>query len=180
MTQWGFMNQQPENERKATRDSWKTFAMPAQRSRLAWQRTFTQQEFDRISLGLIPAAMEDKWFIYLEDRVLYFHRSWTGFCIYQLHLEPAGDCWAVTEVWVNRDSEQYKATPDDYDNALLSFLIDNLLLGKRHPFPLPNNLSPQSLPGVYQHHIAGTGYPEKPVPSQDSLPERPGPPFSNR
>jgi hypothetical protein len=174
------MNQPTEHQQKATREAWKTVAMPEQKSRLAWPRTFTSQEFDRLSRGLIPAAMEDKWFIYLEDQVLYFHRSWTGFCIYQLHLKPAGDGWAATEAWVNRDNEQYKATSDDYDSALLAFLIDNLLLGKRHPFPMPNNLSPQTPPDIYQHHIAGTGYPEKPVPSQDSLPEKPGPPFSKK
>jgi hypothetical protein len=28
--------------------------------------------------GLIPRAMEDKWYIYFENDCLYFHRSWTG------------------------------------------------------------------------------------------------------
>jgi hypothetical protein len=168
------MNQQVEDKQKATRGEWNAIALPEQKSRLAFQRTFTPQEIDRISLGLIPEAMEDKWFIYLEDQVLYFHRSWTGFCIYELHLELADDVWVIRETWVNRDNEQYRteATTEDYDRALLSFLIDNLLLRKSNPFPIPDNLSSDLPAGAYQHHIAGTGYTETPMRPQDSLWER--------
>ena len=31
--------------------------------------------------------MEDKWFIFMENGILYFHRSWTGVCIYQVHFD---------------------------------------------------------------------------------------------
>jgi hypothetical protein len=162
------MNQRAENRRKATRDSWGYVAMPEQKSRLPFQRVFTQAEYDRISLGLIPREMENKWFIYLENQILYFHRSWTGFCIYQLHLESSGDTWVVTDTWVNRDNEQFGTeTTDDYEMAVLSFLIDNLLLGKSNPFPLPDNLPANSPAGAYQHHITGTGYAEKPITPRD-------------
>jgi len=33
-------------------------------------------------MGLVPEEIEDKWFIYWEDDTLFFHRSWTGNCIY--------------------------------------------------------------------------------------------------
>ena len=168
------MNQEDERRQMATRDSWKSIAMPEQRGQLPFQRVFTQPEFERVSFGLIPAAMEDKWFIFYEDQSVYFHRSWTGFCVYQLQLEQADDNWEVKETWINRNNEQYKSESrtDEYDMKLLAFLIDNLLLGKRDPFPLPNNLPANMPPGAYQHHIVGTGYAEKPIVPKDSLLER--------
>lgn len=50
--------------------------------------TLTTKEYARLSLGLIPEEMEDKWFIYLEDNKLYCHRSWTGLCAYIVEFAP--------------------------------------------------------------------------------------------
>ncbi len=145
---------------KAKRDSWKTLPMPNAKKRLLVNKHFTQREFEQISLGLIPQRMEDKWFIYLEDDLLNFHRSWTGQSVYQVQFRQNQNEWEVFQTWVNRDPKQYRISDDDYDVALLSFLIDNLLLGKNAPFPVTNNL-PKDVPkGVYQHGIAGTGYSE--------------------
>lgn len=94
--------------------------------------------------NIIPEVMEDKWFIYLENNWLYFHRSWTGFCIYQLSIEPVTDGYKVVESWVNRDKEQYGNTDDTYDLALMTFLIDRLLLGKGVSFPFPSELQPEN------------------------------------
>lgn len=70
------------------------------------------------------------------------------------------ESYSITEAYVNRDPNQYKEKSLSYDAKLLLFLIDNLLLGKDHPFPMPDNLPYNFLKGLYQHHIAGTGYRE--------------------
>lgn len=141
---------------QATKDSWQNTKMLESKALLQFERTFSLEEYQRIKLGLIPQVMEDKWFIYLEDDWLYFHRSWTGFCNFQLHIEPADDAYKVIEVWVNRDIEQYKNTDDNYDTKLLIFLIDRLLLGKDVSFPFPNELRPEDQ-WIYKHHIVGYG-----------------------
>ena len=46
-------------------------------------RVFSPQDMDRIRRGVVPEAMEDKWFIYWKEGMLFFQRSWTGFCIYR-------------------------------------------------------------------------------------------------
>ena len=84
--------------------------------------------------------MEDKWFIFLEEDVLYFHRSWTGVCIYQLTLKKEGAEYRVVEALANRDLNQYSATDEHFDKNLLTFLIDRFLLGRDSPLP--------GLPGV--------------------------------
>jgi hypothetical protein len=101
--------------------------------------------------------MEHKWFILLEDDVLYVHRSWTGFCIYQLSLAKDGANYTVAEVFANRDPSQYSATDDVYDEKLLAFLIDNLLLGNSSLFPVPPDVPTGIATGLYHHHVAGVG-----------------------
>jgi hypothetical protein len=145
---------------KASRDSGQALPMPKQRTRLVVEKFFTQNEFDQVLMGLIPQSMDDKWLIFLEDMQLNFHRSWTGHCVYQIQFEKRNDGYVIVEAWANRDQKQYKNNNDDYDIALLLFLIDNLLLKKNTPFPLPSQLSNDLPKGVYQHTVAGTSYPE--------------------
>ena len=142
----------------ADRNSWKNLALPPRREKLNIERTFSEEEYSHLSKGLVPEVMEDKWFIFMENNILYFHRSWTGVCIYEVHFDNKQ---VINKVWVNRDGEQYKATDNDYDEKLLMFLIDSLLLGQDTSFPIPSNI-PSDLPkGVYQHSVSGTGYPER-------------------
>ncbi len=133
--------------------------MPDAKARLAFDREFTRAEYDRIALGLLPRDMDDKWLIFLEDNWLYFHRSWVGTCVYQLRLEPEDDRSIVAEAWVNRDPARYKAADDAQDVRLLSFLIDNFLLGKAVPFPAQEEDAKWGT-GATQHNFSGTGYRE--------------------
>jgi hypothetical protein len=137
--------------------------MPQETKVLAYSAEFSSEEFDRISRGLVPQEMEDKWFIYLEGDVLHLHRSWTGVCIYRVEFAIEGDKPRVRRALVNRDPSQYKEPDDVYDSKLLHFLISNLLLGKQVEFPMRTGLPKESFKGVYQHHVSGTAFPEKPA-----------------
>ena len=94
--------------------------MPERREQLAFERTFTAEEFAKIEAGHIPEEMEDKWFVYFEDDWLYFHRSWTGYCIFQLRLIEADEGWHVAEAWVSRDESQYGLQEAEEDLELLT------------------------------------------------------------
>src|SRR5689334_10666357 len=110
--------------------------MPGLHEDLPFARTFTREEYDVIARGLVPADMDDRWFIFLENDKLYFHRSWTGTCIYQITLDRTDrDSIVVTDALVNRDPDEYKIADDEFDVALLTFLIDGLLLGRRAHLP---------------------------------------------
>ena len=115
---------------------WSRLAPPELRQTLAFEAAFDDAELRMISQGVIPRAMEDKWFIYLDtDDWLYFHRSWTGACIYAMQLLRTGEGARVGSAWVNRDPAQYGLADDDFDLRLLRFLIDRLLLGREAVFP---------------------------------------------
>jgi hypothetical protein len=139
----------------ATRQSWANAPMPEKRSRLVLRREFTGGEYGAIRHGLIPEQMEDKWFIFLEGDTLYFHRSWTGHCIYQLTLTREGAKYAVSDALVNRDAAQYAGADDAYDERLLTYLIDNLLLGGRAVLPTPKGIAAGIQTDLHHHHVAG-------------------------
>ena len=107
---------------------WKTEPLPAKHTTIALDRLFPSGDMDRIRAGFIPEWMEEKWFIYWRDDALYFHRSWTGFCIYVVRFVREGEAWRMVRADVNRDYEQYQMEDDEEDVALIHNLIDGHLL----------------------------------------------------
>ncbi|HEX6386208.1 MAG TPA: hypothetical protein VF177_16170 [Anaerolineae bacterium] len=141
-------------KQRATADSWKTKSLPAAVKELPIDGTFTREEYVRLSQGFIPQSLDDKWFIYLEDDWLYFHRSWTGTCIFQLQIVPANDHYRAVKALANRDPEQYRNEDDAYDVALMSYLIDHLLLGRFVPFPQLKHISEEDQ-AWHKEHVMG-------------------------
>ena len=119
----------------ATPDAWKTEDLPARRTSVPLDRAFSREEMERIRHGVVPEEMEDKWFIYWRDDALFFHRSWTGYCIYVVRFVPDGEIWRMTRADVNRDRRQYSEKDDEKDARLISYLIDVLLLHRQAEWP---------------------------------------------
>ena len=114
---------------------WKTEELPLKRTTIHLERTFSSQEMKRIQMGVIPEQMEDKWFIYWKDDGLFFHRSWTGYCIYVVRFVAKSDNFMMIEADVNRDPEQYNETNDENDIEMISCLVDVVLLHKEANSP---------------------------------------------
>ncbi len=121
--------------RAAVRSEWKTEPLPERHVTFALDRTYTAQEMERIRAGLVPQEMEEKWFIFWEDETLYFHRSWTGFCVYVVRFAARDRSWAMVEADASRDPDQYLVTDDAYDAKMIAFLVDELLLGVPGEYP---------------------------------------------
>ena len=91
---------------------------------------FTEEQYQKLQKGLIPKAMEDKWYIYFENDCLYFHRSWTGFGILSAEIkreEGEGMKYSIKEFHVERDGN--KNGDDLFDLDVLRELIYWGLLG---------------------------------------------------
>ena len=110
-------------------------ALPAMRVRISTDRPFSNDEMEQLEFGYLPRAMEDKWFIYFSRNRLYFHRSWTGFCVYIAHFKKLEGVSVLTAIEANRDHAQYTGTDDAKDLALVYYLIDRLLLGLDRVYP---------------------------------------------
>jgi len=120
---------------QATKADRETSELPSQHESVVLNRLFVPEEMERIRAGLVPQEMEDKWFIYWTDNSLYFHRSWTGFCIYVVHFVKEGERFRMCRAELNRDPQQYKETSSAKDAEMISYLIDVLLLNRTAAFP---------------------------------------------
>ena len=94
--------------------------MPEQHETFVLNRSFSDKEMSTLRHGNIPRAMEDKWFWYMEGSTLWAHRSWTGYCIYQIEFKDDGH----HVVTVNRNPEQYTCTSVEEDAESLNSLLD--------------------------------------------------------
>jgi ADP-ribosyl-[dinitrogen reductase] hydrolase len=112
----------------ATKDTWQNQPIDNPK-RIAIDLHLTEKQFAKVTNGLIPQKMEDKWFIYYENDWLYLHRSWTGFGIYKAKLNKEPDGYSITEFWAERNQEKYRNEDDNTDIESLSFLIARGLLG---------------------------------------------------
>lgn len=115
---------------KATKESWKTEPMPKERELLPFEGFYTDLDAENMMKGHIPEEMEDKWFIYFDRGWLYFHRSWTGHCIYMVKLDGSPAGVRTVEAWVNRDKSQYNSSGMESDLSILTSLINSKLITK--------------------------------------------------
>lgn len=139
---------------KATKDSWQrepfVSGLP-----VPYNARLSKSDMEKIAVGLVPQAMEDKWFIYYEAPFVHLHRSWSGQPVYRIELAENADGVSVQQAL--RACHEDEQIDPAYESRLLEFLVSNLLLGEDKPFPTPADAA--GLPeGVYQHAISGTGY----------------------
>jgi hypothetical protein len=132
--------------------------LPAARAALSYDRRFDSAEHARLTKGLAPSRVEDKWTVTFEGGWLTFRRRWTGICIYALRLEPSGDGDGSTavEAWVNRSRDEYTVSDVAYDARMLAYLVDHLLLGRDAPFPYPPAIEGTSRTDLFRQVVDGT------------------------
>jgi len=115
----------------ATRSSWKAEPFDAEVD-IPYSASFSAEDFDTIRQGLVPAQMEDKWFIFFESNVLHIHRSWTGAGTFKVEFRSDAEGAHV----VAAKSVSGSISKDTVVSAnLLGFLIDRILLGRDVELP---------------------------------------------
>jgi hypothetical protein len=164
---WWPGNHSPKKQ--ATKSDWKIKKLPSKNTSIDLDRRFAPHDMQRIKAGLIPEEMEDKWFIYWQDDALFFHRSWTGCCLYVVHFAKDGEWYRMCKAEVNRNPKQYEETSDAKDASLISYLIDVLLLHKDAEFP--SDLFDSTGAGVAEWGHAGRAMlGQHPASSEDAEP----------
>ena len=111
----------------ALRFDWRTLPMPRERAEIDLMLPLSAAEFETLAHGHIPHAMEDHWFMYFDGDAFCFHRSWTGYCIFQVHVEHAEEGFVLTGVTANRDCSQYTETSDERDRLMATILVAEAL-----------------------------------------------------
>jgi len=95
--------------------------------KIAIDVSFTQEQFEKLKLGFMPKAMEDKWVIYYSRGTLYFHRSWTKHRIYTTKVLRHESGYVIRAFYAERNADIYSNTDDNEDIANITFLLAKLL-----------------------------------------------------
>ena len=106
----------------ATCHDWKNTSMPAAHATVDLVRNYSLREFNSICRGIIPEQMEDKWFVFYTSPWLHVHRSWSGFCIYEVRFNEGQNGASIAEVRINMDPAQHAGGSDP---TLLGILLDS-------------------------------------------------------
>lgn len=109
----------------AKRSDWKIEPIPEKHSIVEVDRWFSNEQIERLKYGIIPSQMEERWFVYWENDVLHFHRSWTGINFYSVLFEQEGEGMKMVRVRVNREHED-AVEEDDEVGTTISRMIDVL------------------------------------------------------
>lgn len=89
-----------------------------------WQ--FTADDYHKLQAGFEAKTQDDKWYVFMQNDVLYFHRSWTGAELFRLRLQPYGAAYGVTEFMVEQNPERYNTTDQLEITSLLLQVIQTL------------------------------------------------------
>jgi len=108
----------------ADRNSWKNSPPPIEREVFNVDWTFPAEMGERMNAGHVPEGMDDRWFILMGNDWLYFHRSWTGQCIFGLKVDGLSEGVAINQGWVSRKADEYGGTDIDQDVALVHTLLN--------------------------------------------------------
>lgn len=82
-----------------------------------------EEEFHCLKIGLKPKDMDDKWFIYFENNQLYFHRSWTGSCIFIASItEKNSQDIFINNVMITQNKQEFNVPEREQKNVFLNLL----------------------------------------------------------
>ncbi|MFE5969114.1 hypothetical protein [Streptomyces sp. NPDC056463] len=98
------------------------------------QRVWSDEDWERIQCGYGAQDMDEKWDVFAEGEVVFFHRSWTGYGVFAATFAPVeGGGWGIASAVVERDGERYGGTDDAYDCLMLELVITAIVLGEPAP-----------------------------------------------
>jgi len=125
--------------RKVSSDKYKNLKPMEGKIKLDFKRCYSEKEHERMSFGLMPASMDEKWLIIMDETGLRFYRSWTNEEKIRLFLEHTKVGYVVKETWVDEEMMRNEWNSPNYMAKLLNYIIERMLLGRYLEFPFPDN-----------------------------------------
>lgn len=114
---------------KANRNDWKIEVELDESNSLVqpFYMEFSQKEKELLEYGNIPRQMEDKWFLYLENDVIHYLRSWTGIEIFKANLEnTVNDQWSIQTLHLNNHPDFSGVSRSNLFKDLVEYRINRM------------------------------------------------------
>ena len=88
--------------------------------------TWTDEQWSRIQLGYKSQGMDERWDAIVEDDILFLHRSWTGYCVYELAFTRTQADYCISSGKVE-SSDRYGSPRPEFDAVLAEIIIGIIL-----------------------------------------------------
>ncbi len=72
--------------------------------------------------------MDEKWDVFVENRVAFLHRSWTGNGVFEVSFSPAGDGWHISAA--QTISERARTVCAELNRVLLELVLSTIVAGE--------------------------------------------------
>lgn len=112
---------------KVKKSDWHTVDMPEPFEVAKMDRLVSKEEYEALVCGFKPRDTADRWFLYTQNNWIYLHRSWTGHCIFKLKVEVSSDNVILTDIYINRDPDQYRSVNTEADKDEANSVLTSLL-----------------------------------------------------
>jgi hypothetical protein len=118
--------------------------------------------WERIELGYQARDMDEKWDVFVENRVGFLHRSWTGNGAFEASFSPVDGGWHISAAVAETSPERVRKVSAELNQVMLELVLCAVVLGepavglRAEPVRLS---SPQGRPappeGVIEHSLLG-------------------------
>lgn len=88
-----------------------------------YQKSFSNEEMEKIMLEFKPISMEQRWGVEFYDNCLYFYRSWTKNCIFIANFEQS----KIVSLTICRDEAIYNSENLEEDIMIFESIIERHL-----------------------------------------------------
>ena len=93
-------------------------------------RVWSQEQWERIQLGYRARDMDEKWDVFVENRVAFLHRSWTGNRAFEASFSPVNGGWRISAAVAETSPERVRKISAELNRVLLELVLSAVVLGE--------------------------------------------------
>jgi len=93
-------------------------------------RVWGQEQWERIERGYRARCMEEKWNVFVENRVAFMHRSWTGYGVFEASFSPIDGGWQISSAVVESSLKRGPNASAQLNRVLLELVLSAIVLGE--------------------------------------------------
>ena len=117
-------NALPQKDKKANATNWKCIPFKNY-IKIECNIVITKKEFKILSMGHIPKAMEDHWFMYCDENSVNYFRSWTGIQIFKGYYRIENESCIIYSLEINNNKKEYNEPDINRSRNLFNYLINS-------------------------------------------------------